>query len=243
MGAHLNCKMKQAVSKLYIGGLRYNSFRMPFGIKSGGDWRLGGSRWPSTELGQLQLLMTLILKWSSCDFESNYKFAMSFDFIGSVSLCCVHSSRFDFDFNLFVYTIFYCCCCCWRCCFYRRLLERVSVRSVVESFKVKVKVFLPYVANYLSPSRSIALPAYNALSVPLPACLPPFCCLCDLFKPKLVLSNYLCCECYIVVFADVIIKYICIYIGTGERGGFVYDFSNEMPVSIILPSPICGQEI
>lgn len=105
-------------------------------------------------------LMTLILKWSSCDyFASHYRFAMSFDFIWLQ--LPVHSSRlvsfrFRFVFNLFVYTIFYCSAelLSLLLLVLSPLLERVSVRSVVESFKVKVKVFLPYVANYVSPSRS-----------------------------------------------------------------------------------------
>lgn len=133
--AHLNCKIKQAISELYGGGggggrykykewNMYNSFRMLFGIESS-DWQLWGSRWTASQpdvrlpsstpnlhnwIEQLQQLMTLILKLSW-----HYEFAMDFNQIGLYSQCFCSfisfrfvSFRFDFIFNLFVYTIFYC---------------------------------------------------------------------------------------------------------------------------------------
>lgn len=186
----------------------------------------------------------MIIVWFWIALQIRNKFW--FHSIG-LSLCCSFiSSHFDFDFNLFVYTIFY-CHCCWRCCFYRRLLERVSVRSVVESFKVKVKVFLPYVANYLSPSRSICYPAYNLLSVPPSAYIYPHFVVCAICLSPNWFCLIICVVSAILLFLLMwLLKYIYInifffvYIGTGDWRSFIHDFSNEMSVPIILPSPICG---
>lgn len=91
-------------------------------------------------------------------------------------------------------TIFYCCCCC-QC-----VVAAVVVVTSRESFKVKVKVFLPYVANYIrllsrfaSLSLSRTLLIYSKmplLSLHIDIIYNSRCCY--LFKKlKLVLSNYL----------------------------------------------------
>lgn len=145
-------------------------------------------------------LMTLILKWSSCDyFASHYRFAMSFDFIWLQ--LPVHSSRlvsfrFRFvSFSIYLFIQYFiaqpscCLCCCW---FYRRCWSVLACDQLSSHLKSKSRFFCltspimclhpALAAAQFRPGPWCALRPTAGIVV----CLPPFCCLCDLFKPKLV---------------------------------------------------------